>query len=181
LFVLSRPKSGYRNSALGIAQLIAIYQQMHPVAFIYRTTRHGADLCNREVVPLTMALDKKPAEDKAKSLDLADPPGPVTIRRTLRIKGEVIGSESLIIEGNVEGIIMVPNCRVTVGQHAAVFADIAAREVIVLGRVLGNINATDRVELRSEGSLTGVVTTKRIQITEGAQFNGGLNIISQGQ
>jgi cytoskeletal protein CcmA (bactofilin family) len=130
---------------------------------------------------LTIALDKKPADDNPKSLEFADPPGPVTIRKTMKIKGEVIGSESLIIEGNVEGIIMVPNCRVTVGQHAAVFADIAAREVIVLGRVLGNINATDRVELRSEGSLTGVVTTKRIKITEGAQFNGGLNIIAQGQ
>jgi cytoskeletal protein CcmA (bactofilin family) len=99
----------------------------------------------------------------------------------MRIKGEVIGSESLIIEGKGEGIIRVPNCRVTVGQDADVFVDIAAREVIVLGRVFGNIEASDFVDLRSDGSLTGAVTTKRIQIMEGAHFKGDLNIVVQGR
>jgi cytoskeletal protein CcmA (bactofilin family) len=88
----------------------------------------------------------------------------VTIRKTIKIKGEVIGSESLVIEGNVERIITAPDCRVTIAQDAAVSADIAAREVIVFGRVLGNINASDRVDLRSEPSMTGVVTTKHSRL-----------------
>jgi cytoskeletal protein CcmA (bactofilin family) len=131
--------------------------------------------------PLTVALNKNQVEDQATSLVPANATESLTIRKSMRIKGEVIGSESLVIEGKVEGIIRVPNCRVTVGQHAEVFADIAAREVIVFGRVLGNVDASDRVDLRSEASLTGLVTTKRIQITEGAYFHGALNIIAQGQ
>jgi cytoskeletal protein CcmA (bactofilin family) len=129
--------------------------------------------------PLIMTLDQKLNEDHAA---LAPPPcatDPVTIRKSLRIKGEVIGSESLFIEGRVYGIVSVPNCRVTIGQDAEVFADIAAREVIVVGKVVGDIEASDRVDLRSDSSLTGVVTTRRIQIGEGAHFQGGISIIAQ--
>ena len=130
---------------------------------------------------MTVALDKNGVEDQTTLLVPANATDPLTIRKGMSIRGEVIGSESLIIEGKVEGIIKVPNCRVTVGQHAEVFADIAAREVIVFGRVLGNVDASDRVGLRSEASLTGLVTTKRIQITEGAYFHGALNIIAKAQ
>jgi cytoskeletal protein CcmA (bactofilin family) len=130
---------------------------------------------------LTVALNENRVEDHATLLVPANATDPVTIRKGMRIKGEVIGSESLVIEGHVEGMIRVPDCRVTVGQDAEVFADISAREVIVVGRVVGDIEASDRVDLRSDGSLTGLVTTKRIQITEGAHFQGGLSIIAESQ
>jgi cytoskeletal protein CcmA (bactofilin family) len=130
---------------------------------------------------LTIGLDEGRIQDQSSVLALPNATDSVTIRRSITIKGEVIGSESLVIEGNVEGMIRVPDCRVTVGQDAEVYADIAAREVIVFGRLLGNIDASDRVDLRSEASLTGVVTTKRIQITEGAHFHGDLNIIAPDQ
>jgi hypothetical protein len=74
---------------------------------------------------------------------------PTTIGKSLRIKGEVIGSESLYIDGKVEGSINLLDCRVTVGRHAQVLADITAREVVVLGTVHGNVNASDRVDIRS--------------------------------
>ena len=101
---------------------------------------------------------------------------PATIGKSLQIKGEVIGSESLYIDGNVEGIIHLPDSRVTVSRDALVLANITAREVVVLGKVSGNIYASDRVDIRSEGSLTGDVTARRITIGEGAFFKGGIDI-----
>jgi cytoskeletal protein CcmA (bactofilin family) len=101
---------------------------------------------------------------------------PATIGKSLQIKGEVIGSESLYIDGNIEGTINLPDCRVTVSRDALVAANITAREVVVLGKVSGNVYATERVDIRSEGSLTGDVTTGRITIDEGAFFKGGIDI-----
>ena len=80
-----------------------------------------------------------------------------TIGKSLVVKGEVTGSESLYIDGKVEGAINLPGNRVTVGRNGQVAANISAREVVVLGKVRGNINASDRVDIRSEGSLTGDV------------------------
>jgi cytoskeletal protein CcmA (bactofilin family) len=93
------------------------------------------------------------SEPTSTSVPTAD--DPATIGKSLKIKGEVIGSESLYIDGNVEGDITLPGCRVTVGRDAQVFANISAREVVVLGRIRGNINASDRVDIRSGASLTG--------------------------
>jgi cytoskeletal protein CcmA (bactofilin family) len=101
---------------------------------------------------------------------------PATIGKSLKIRGEVIGSESLYIDGDVEGDINLPGCRVTVGRDAQVSANISAREVVVLGRVSGNINASDRVDIRSGASLTGDVTAYRINIGEGACCKGGIDI-----
>jgi cytoskeletal protein CcmA (bactofilin family) len=106
---------------------------------------------------------------------------PATIGKSLRIKGEVIGSESLYIDGNVEGAISLPYSRVTIGRDAHVSANITAREVVVFGKATGNIIATDRVDIRSEGSLTGDVTTQRISIGDGAFFKGGIDICKPGQ
>ena len=106
---------------------------------------------------------------------------PATIGKSLQIKGEVIGSESLYIDGNVEGAISLPDSRVTISRDAQVSANITAREVIVFGKVIGNINASDRVDIRSEGSLTGDVTAQRISIGDGAFFKGGIDICKPGQ
>jgi cytoskeletal protein CcmA (bactofilin family) len=105
---------------------------------------------------------------------------PATIGKSLQIKGEVIGSESLYIDGNVEGSISLSGSRVTIGRDAQVSANITAREVIVLGKVTGNITASDRVDIRSEGSLTGDVTAQRISIGDGALFNGSIDICKPG-
>ena len=106
---------------------------------------------------------------------------PATIGKSLQIKGEVIGSESLYIDGNIEGTINLPDCRVTVSRDALVSANITAREVVVLGKVSGNIYASDRVDIRSEGSLTGDVTAQRISVGDGAFFKGGIDINKPGK
>ena len=103
-----------------------------------------------------------------------------TIGKSLVVKGEVTGSESLYIDGKVEGAINLPGNRVTVGRNGQVAANIVAREVVVLGKVRGNCQASDRVDIRSEGSLTGDVIAARISIEDGAFFKGGIDIRKPG-
>jgi cytoskeletal protein CcmA (bactofilin family) len=121
------------------------------------------------VRPSSTAPISPPAADRA------------TIGKSLHIKGEVIGSESLYIDGKVEGTITLPGSRVTISGDAKVSANITAREVVVFGKVRGNIYASDRVDIRSEGSVTGDVTAQRITIGDGAFFRGGIDISKPGQ
>jgi cytoskeletal protein CcmA (bactofilin family) len=99
-----------------------------------------------------------------------------TIGKGLFIKGEISGTESLFIDGKVEGSVNLSGNRVTVGRNGQVAATINAREIVVLGKIRGNISATDRVDIRAEGSLTGDVTASRISIEDGAYFKGGIDI-----
>ena len=103
-----------------------------------------------------------------------------TIGKSLVVKGEVSGSESLYIDGKVEGAINLAGNRVTVGRNGQVAANISAREIVVLGKVRGNCQASDRVDIRSEGSLTGDVIAARISIEDGAFFKGGIDIRKPG-
>ncbi len=99
-----------------------------------------------------------------------------TIGKGLTIKGEITGSESLFIDGKVEGSINLPGNRVTVGRNGQVTASVNAREIVILGKVRGNVSATDRVDIRAEGALTGDVAAARISIEDGAFFKGGIDI-----
>jgi cytoskeletal protein CcmA (bactofilin family) len=101
-----------------------------------------------------------------------------TIGRTLVIKGELSGAEALYIDGRVEGKITLPDHRVTIGRNGSAQANITAREVVVLGKVNGNIDCTDRVDIRAEGSVTGDVTTMRISVEDGAVLKGGIQVKS---
>lgn len=104
-----------------------------------------------------------------------------TIGKSLVVKGEVTGSESLFVDGKVEGAINLSGNRVTVGRNGQVSANITAREIVILGKVRGNVNASDRLDIRSEGSLTGDVIAQRISIEDGAFFKGGIDIRKPGQ
>jgi cytoskeletal protein CcmA (bactofilin family) len=105
-------------------------------------------------------------------------PEQASIGKSLVIKGDVIGAESLYIEGRVEGSINLSGTanRVTVGKSGVVVADLTAREIVIMGKVSGNLVATDRVEIRTDGSLTGDVVTHRINIEDGAFFKGSIDI-----
>jgi cytoskeletal protein CcmA (bactofilin family) len=98
------------------------------------------------------------------------------ISKGLFVKGEITGTESLYIDGKVEGSINLSGNRVTVGRNGQVSANITAREVVVLGKVKGDVSATDRVDIRAEGALSGNVAAARISIEDGAFFKGGIDI-----
>jgi cytoskeletal protein CcmA (bactofilin family) len=136
----------------------------------------------RPSVPSTPAYEPTPAVRPGAAASATQAPNDqATIGKSLVVKGEVTGSESLYIDGKVEGAINLPGNRVTVGRNGQVSANISAREIVVLGKVKGNINASDRVDIRSEGALTGDVIAQRISIEDGAFFKGGIDIRKPGQ
>jgi cytoskeletal protein CcmA (bactofilin family) len=134
----------------------------------------------RPAAPTTPAFE--PSTRSSSSAPTAQPASAdqATIGKSLIIKGEVTGSESLYIDGKVEGSINLPGNRVTVGRNGQVTANISAREIVVLGKVKGNVSASDRVDIRSEGSLSGDVVAQRISIEDGAFFKGGIDIRKPG-
>src|SRR6266481_4450118 len=99
-----------------------------------------------------------------------------TIGRSLTIKGEISGGESLYIDGRLEGTINIPEHRVTVGRNGIVTADVNAREVVIMGKVQGNVICSDRLDIRSEGAVTGDVVTQRISVEDGAILKGSVQV-----
>src|SRR5512142_859908 len=132
----------------------------------------------RPIVPAAPAVEPTPATaPRNASVNSQDQ---ATIGKSLVIKGEVSGSESLYIDGRVEGSINLSGNRVTIGRNGVVSANINAREIVVMGKVKGNLVAQDRVDIRNEGSLTGDVVAQRISIEDGAFFKGGIDIRKPG-
>ena len=95
---------------------------------------------------------------------------------SLHVKGEITGSEDLLVDGSVEGLIQLDERKLTVGATAKLTADIIAREVVVYGSVKGNLRAKDRIEIKKDGSVNGDLTTARIMIEDGAYFKGSIEI-----
>lgn len=98
------------------------------------------------------------------------------IGKSIAIKGEITATDPVYIYGCVEGSISVPEHRVTVGKEGRVKADINAREVVVMGDVCGNLTASERIEIRAEGSLMGDLATNRVSIEEGALLQGMMDV-----
>jgi cytoskeletal protein CcmA (bactofilin family) len=99
-----------------------------------------------------------------------------TIGQSVVIKGEISGAEALYIDGRVEGSINLPQNRVTIGRHGTIQANINAKEVVIMGKVTGNVECADRLDIRGEGSLTGDVVTRRISIEDGAMMKGSIQV-----
>jgi len=98
------------------------------------------------------------------------------IGKSIVIKGEIVASDPVYIYGSVEGSINAPAHRVTIGKEGRVKADIRAREVVIMGEVCGNLDGRERVEIRSDGSLMGDLSTSRIYIEEGAVLSGTIDV-----
>ena len=99
-----------------------------------------------------------------------------TIGPSLVIKGEVSASEPLYIDGQVEGTITIMENCLTIGRNGSVTANITAKELVVMGKLSGNVNVTERVDIRGEGSLTGDVVAQRLSIEDGAFFKGSVEL-----
>ena len=98
------------------------------------------------------------------------------IGKSVLVKGELSGSEDLYLDGEVEGSIDLADHNLTIGPHGRVRANVKARDVIVHGKVDGNIHGTERVELKRSAVLVGDISTQRIVIEDGAFFKGAIDI-----
>jgi cytoskeletal protein CcmA (bactofilin family) len=94
------------------------------------------------------------------------------IGKSVQIRGEVKGSEDLMVDGHVEGTITLLESRLTIGPNAHVAANVSAKDVILLGQLRGNVSATGRVELRDGCDLVGDISAARLMIEEKALFRG---------
>jgi cytoskeletal protein CcmA (bactofilin family) len=95
---------------------------------------------------------------------------------SLRVKGDITGTEDLLIDGSVEGLVELDERKLTVGPTAKVTADINARDLVVYGFVKGNVHAKGRIEIKKDGSVIGNLTTAQIMIEDGADFKGSIEI-----
>lgn len=100
----------------------------------------------------------------------------VNIGKSVVIKGELSGSEDLTIEGNVEGRIELRDNVLTIGPNGRIRAEVFAKSVIVLGEVVGNVTASEKVDIRDNGSVDGDITSPRVAIAEGAHFRGSVDM-----
>src|SRR3984893_15735004 len=126
--------------------------------------------------PTDSQKSQSPSNPYTPSKTVSVPVEQATIGRSVVIKGEVSGTESLYIDGRIEGTVNFAEHRVTIGRNGSVAANISAREVVILGKVQGNIQCSDRLDIRSEGALTGDVITQRISVEDGAILKGSVQV-----
>ncbi len=98
------------------------------------------------------------------------------IGKSITIKGDLSGNEDLVVEGNVEGKIELPNNQLTIGANGNVAASVTAKEIVIIGKVAGNVTGTERVEIESTGSVEGDVRAPRLVVQEGAVLNGAVEM-----
>lgn len=104
----------------------------------------------------------------------------MNIGKSVVIKGELNGSEDLTIEGTVEGKIELRQNVLTIGPNGKIKAQLFAKSVIILGEVTGNVTATEKVDIRDNGSVDGDIASPRVAIAEGAHFRGSIDMQRSG-
>src|SRR5580693_8557964 len=99
------------------------------------------------------------------------------IGKSVVVKGQIISREDLTIDGEVEGTVELQEHRLTIGPNGKVRASVKARELVVLGTIHGNVETTDKIDIRKEAKLVGDIRTARIVIEDGAYFKGNIDIV----
>lgn len=100
-----------------------------------------------------------------------------SIGKSVQIRGEVKGSEDLMVDGEVEGTITLTESKLIIGPNARVNANVSARDVVILGKLNGSVTATGKVELRQGSNLTGDISASRLSIEENAIFTGKVDLV----
>ncbi len=103
--------------------------------------------------------------------------GQASIGKAVKINGQIFSKEDLYIDGDVEGTVELNENKITIGPNGRVQATVRAREVVVLGAIHGNVEASDRIDIRKEAKLVGDIKTARIVIEDGAYFKGSIDIV----
>ena len=105
------------------------------------------------------------------------PSGIAVLGKSVIVKGQIFSREDLTIDGEIDGSVELNEHRLTVGPHGKLQAGVKAREVVVLGTIQGNVEATEKVDIRKDAKLVGDIKTARIVIEDGAYFKGNIDII----
>src|ERR1700675_3228759 len=103
--------------------------------------------------------------------------GPAVIGKSVMIKGQIFSREDLTIDGEIDGSVELQEHRLTVGPHGKLQAGVKAREIVVLGTIHGNVEASDKIDIRKDAKLVGDIKTARIVIEDGAYFKGSIDIV----
>src|SRR5580658_6072755 len=103
--------------------------------------------------------------------------GSAVLGKSVIVKGQIFSREDLTIDGEVEGTVELQEHRLTVGPNGKVIAGIKAREVVVLGTIHGNVETTDKIDIRKDAKLVGDIKTARVVIEDGAYFKGNIDIV----
>ena len=103
--------------------------------------------------------------------------GAATVGKAVKVVGQIFSREDLYIDGEVEGTVEALEHKLTIGPNGTVRATIKAREVVALGNIQGNVEATEKIEIRKDAKLTGDIRTARIIIEDGAYFKGSIDIV----
>ena len=103
----------------------------------------------------------------------------VNIGKSVQIKGELTGNEDLTIDGNFEGKIHMKDHALTVGPNGNINAEIRAKSVTILGRLVGNVMAGEKVEVAQSGTMEGDITSPRVILADGARFKGTIDMEGQ--
>ena len=105
------------------------------------------------------------------------PVGGATIGKTVKFVGQIYSNEDLFVDGNLEGTVEAIAQKLTVGPNGSVHASVKAHNVVVLGMLEGNVEATDRIEIGRDAKVVGDIRTARIHIEDGAYFKGSVDIV----
>ena len=139
-----------------------------------RTDSHIDTVTTPEVSsPTATATPSSPSATQTRS---ASPAGTATLGQSIVITGELRGNEDFTVEGRLEGTIELKQHTVTIGANATAKAQITAKDVVVLGKVVGNITATAKVEIRPNGTVEGDIVSPTVAISEGAVFRGSIDM-----
>jgi cytoskeletal protein CcmA (bactofilin family) len=132
----------------------------------------------RELAPTPAYIPSSP-EPTMSTTSTSKPMGRVC--KTLRIKGELTGSEELVVDGEVEGTIDLGESRLTIASQGRVQAEVRAREIIIEGQLRGSAQASDRLHIAKSGNVAGDLVAARVSIEDGAYFKGSIDIQKPGE
>jgi cytoskeletal protein CcmA (bactofilin family) len=104
----------------------------------------------------------------------------VNIGQSIQIKGELTGNEDLTVEGKVDGKINLKDHNLTIGANGRINAEIQAKTVLIIGEIVGNVTADDKVEVAATGSLRGDILSPRVVLADGARFKGSIDMDRKG-
>ncbi len=141
-----------------------------------------------ELVPRPVSGPPAPSELAKEGIPMSTLPGrssephhdaarTAVLGKSVIVKGQIFSREDLTIDGEVEGTVELQEHRLTIGPNGKVRASVKARELVVLGTVHGDVETTDKIDIRKEAKLVGDIKTARIVIEDGAYFKGNIDIV----